>query len=345
MAFRERSTRRQLIIGAAGAAALGAVGCGSSGRTTNNSATTGAAGAAAGGGASYPLHVADAFGTVTIPQAPKRVVTYGYTDADPMLALGTVPVGLLQWIPQWSKGVGTWAETDLKGASPDIYAGSEIDFEGVAKSRPDLILAVTYSLRKSDYDKLSRIAPVVTTPGGYPDWGTPWQVATEQIGRALGRPVQARQLIARAEGQFTKAKGDHAGFEGKEVLIVAPDTNGKMAVFAPSDTRGRFATSLGFTQPPAIEKLTGKSFYADVSEERYDLLDVDALVVMTDDAKAGAALQRSPQFQALKVVRDGRAIVTNDLELNMAISSSTVLSIPYALGRLVPRLDAALSKV
>lgn len=344
MAFRERSTRRQLLIGAAGAAALGAVGCGSSSKNTNNSVTTGAAGAAA-GGASYPLHVADAFGTVTIPQAPKRVVTYGYTDADPMLALGTIPVGLLQWIPQWKHGVGVWAEPELKGAAPDIYAGSEIDFEGVAKSRPDLILAVTYSFKKSDYDKLAKIAPVVTTPGGYPDWGTPWQVATVQIGRALGKPEQAKRLVAEAEAQFTKAKSDHPHFKGKSVLIVAPNTNGKMSVFAPTDNRGRFASSLGFTQPAAIAKLTGKSFYADVSEERYDLLDVDALVVMADDAKAGAALQRSPQYQALKVVKDGRAIVTGDLELNMALSASTVSSIPYALGKVVPQLDAALSKV
>jgi iron complex transport system substrate-binding protein len=337
-----RSTRRQLLAGAASAAALTAIGCGSSSsKNTKNAATT--AGAAS--GAAYPLRVTDAFGTVTIDQAPKRIVTYGYTDADPMLALGVVPDGLLQWIPQWKRGVGTWAEAALKGATPDIYAGSEIDFEGVAKTRPDLILAVTYSFKKSDYDKLSKIAPVVTTPGGYPDWGTPWQAATEQIGRALGKPEQARKLIAGAEARFAKAKADHPRFAGKEVLIVAPDTNGKMAVFAPTDTRGRFATSLGFRQPAAIAKATGKSFYADISEERYDLLDVDALLVMTDDAKAGAALQKSPQFRALKVVKDGRAIITNDLELNMAISSSTVLSIPYALDKMVPQLDAALSRV
>jgi iron complex transport system substrate-binding protein len=339
-----RSTRRQLLISAAGAAALTAVGCGSS-NNKNNSARTTAGGAAAAGGASYPLHITDAFGTVTIDQAPKRVVTYGYTDADPMLALGTIPVGLLQWIPQWKHGVGTWAEADLRGATPDIYAGSEIDFEGVAKSRPDLILAVTYSFRKSDYEKLAKIAPVVTTPGGYPDWGTPWQAATTQIGAALGKSEQAKQLVSDTEAKFARAKSDHPHFAGKEVLIVAPDTNGKMAVFAPTDTRGRFATSLGFTQPAAIKKLTGKSFYGDVSEERYDLLDVDALLVMTDSAKAGAALEKSPQFQALKVVKEGRAIVTNDIELNMAISSSSVLSIPYALDKMVPQLDAALSKV
>lgn len=334
-----RSTRRQLLVSAAGAAALTAVGCGSS-NTTKKPAT-----AAAGAAAAYPLRVTDAFGTVTIDSAPKRIVTYGYTDADPMLAMGVVPDGLLQWIPQWKRGVGTWAEAHLRGATPKLYAGSEIDFEGVAATRPDLILAVTYSFKKSDYEKLAKIAPVVTTPGGYPDWGTPWQVATEQIGRALGQPAKARQLVVDAEAAFTKAKADHPSFAGKNVLIVAPDTNGKMAVFAPTDTRGRFAKSLGFTQPAAIAKATGKSFYADISEERYDLLDVDALLVMTDDAKAGAALEKSPQFQALKVVKEGRAIITNDLELNMAISSSTVLSIPYALDKMVPQLDAALSKV
>ena len=179
-----RSTRRQLLISAAGAAALTAVGCGSSNNDKNSGTTAGAAAPRAG----YPLKVTDAFGTVTIDSAPKRIVTYGYTDADPMLALGTVPVGLLQWIPQWKRGVGTWAEPALKGATPELYAGSEIDFEGVAKSRPDLILAVTYSFRKSDYEKLAKIAPVVTTPAGYPDWGTPWQVATKQLGARSAGP-------------------------------------------------------------------------------------------------------------------------------------------------------------
>ena len=114
---------------------------------------------------------------------------------------------MLQWIPQWKRGVGTWAEPALRGATPDLYAGSEIDFEGVAKSRPDLILAVTYSFRKSDYEKLAKIAPVVTTPSGYPDWGTPWQVPRRSSSApALGRPEQAKQLVADAEAQVRQGQ-------------------------------------------------------------------------------------------------------------------------------------------
>lgn len=336
-----RSTRRGLLLGAAGtAAALGLVACGGGDDEGAASGESGGAGAGA-----FPVTVQHALGETTIGSAPKRVVTYGYTDQDPALALGTVPVGTLRWIPQWKRrGVGVWAEPDLGGARPKQFAGDQIDFEGIASVRPDLILIVTYALPKTDYEKLSKIAPTVPTVGGYPDWGVPWQAATEQIGRALGQPERARRLVADAEARFTRAKADHPHFKGREVLIVAPGAGGKLSVFAPTDTRGRFMTSLGFTQPDAIEKATGDQFYAYLSEERLDLVDVDALLVLAEDPTTRRQLLAQPAFANLEVVRDGRAIMVDDVDLSMALSASSVLSIPYALDRVLPRLDAALAK-
>lgn len=335
-----RSTRRGLLLGAAGtAAALGLVACGSD--EGGSSASSG--GASAGG--AFPVTVKHALGSTTIDSAPKRVVTYGYTDQDPALALGAVPVGTLRWIPQWKRrGVGVWAEPKLGEARPKQFSGDQIDFEGIAAMRPDLILIVTYALPKADYDKLSKIAPTVATPAGFPDWGTPWQAATEQIGRALGKPAEARRLVTDAEGLFERAKADHPEFKGREVLIVAPGGGGKLSVFAPTDTRGRFVTSLGFTQSDAIRKATGDQFYAYVSEERLDLVDVDALVVLADDATTRKQLLAQPAFTSLKVVRDGRAVMVDDINLSMALSASSVLSIPYALDRVVPQLATALAK-
>jgi iron complex transport system substrate-binding protein len=336
-----RSTRRGLLLGTAGTvAALGLAACGSSGDDGGSSATATATSTSPG---AFPVTVKHALGSTTIPSAPKRVVTYGYTDQDPALALGTVPVGTLQWIPQWKRGVGVWAEKALGSAQPKIYSGSTIDFEGVAAARPDLILIVTYALPKSDYDKLSKIAPTVPTVGGYPDWGVPWQAATEQIGRALGRPEEAVKLVTQTEALFTKAKADHPGFAGREVLIVAPG-EGQLSVFAPTDTRGRFVTSLGFKQPAAVKQVTGDEFYAYISSERLDLVDVDALIVLADDPAAGRKLLADPAFSRLSVVRDGRAIMVDDIDLSMALSASSVLSIPYALDRIVPQLEAALAK-
>jgi iron complex transport system substrate-binding protein len=336
-----RSTRRGLLLGAAGtAAALGLAACGSD----DDSASSGGSAGTTGG--AFPVTVEHALGSTTIDAAPQRVVTYGYTDQDPALALGVVPVGTLRWIPQWkrSRGVGAWAEPRLGDARPEQFSGDQIDFEGIASVRPDLILIVTYALPKGDYDKLSQIAPTVPTVGGYPDWGVPWQAATEQVGRALGRPAQARKLVADAEARFDKAKADHPSFKGREVLIVAPGGGGKLSVFAPTDTRGRFVTSLGFTRSDAIKKATGDQFYAYISEERLDLVDVDALVVLADDPATRKQLLARPAFTSLKVVRDGRAIMVDDLDLSMALSASSVLSIPYALDRVVPQLDAALAK-
>ncbi|HET6507734.1 MAG TPA: iron-siderophore ABC transporter substrate-binding protein [Baekduia sp.] len=337
-----RSTRRGLLLGAAGtAAAVGLAACGGS----DGGAASSAAGGTSDAAGAFPVTVKHTLGETTIPTAPKRVVTYGYTDQDPALALGTVPVGTLRWIPQWKRGVGEWAESRLGDAKPKQFSGDQIDFEGVASVRPDLILIVNYALPKGDYDKLSKIAPTVPTVGGYPDWSVPWQAVTEQIGRALGRPAQARKLVADAEARFAKAKADHPSFAGKEVLITAPGPGGKLSVFAPTDTRGRFTDALGFTQPAAIEQATGGEFYAYLSSERLDLVDVDALIVLVDDPTTRKQLLAQPAFTSLKVVRDGRAIMVEDLDVSMALSASSVLSIPYALDRVVPRLDAALAKL
>ncbi len=335
-----RSTRRGLLLGAAGtAAALGLAACGG-----DDGASSASSGGAKGAAGAFPVTVKHALGSTTIKAAPQRVVTYGYTDQDPVLALGTIPVGTLRWIPQWKRGVGAWAERALGDAQPKIYSGDQIDFEGIAAARPDLILIVTYALPKKDYDKLLQIAPTVPTVGGYPDWGVPWQAATEQIGRALGKPAQARKLVADAEARFAKAQADHPKFAGREVLITAPGSGGQLSVFAPTDTRGRFVTSLGFTQPKAIEKATGDQFYAYLSPERLDLVDVDALIVLADDPTTRKDLLEQPAFNRLSVVKEGRAIMVDDLDLSMALSASSVLSIPYALDRIVPQLDAALAK-
>ncbi|WP_445149901.1 iron-siderophore ABC transporter substrate-binding protein [Baekduia sp. Peel2402] len=338
-----RTTRRGLLLGAAGtAAALGLAACGSDDDSASSGGSSTGGGAAAG---AFPVTVKHALGETTIESAPKRVVTYGYTDQDPALALGTVPVGTLRWIPQWKSGVGVWAEPKLGSDKPKQFSGDSIDFEGIAAVRPDLILIVTYALPKGDYDKLSKIAPTVATVGGYPDWGLPWQQATQQIGLALGQPEKAKQLVTDTEALFTKAKADHPGFAGKQVLLTAPGTNGQLSVFAPTDTRGRFVSSLGFSTPEAIKKVTGKEFYAYISAERMDLVDVDALVVMADDPATRKDLEKQAAFKNLNVVKDGRTIMVDDLDLSMALSASSVLSIPYALDRIVPQLDTALAKL
>ena len=73
-------TRRQMLLttlAAAGGAVL--AGCGGGGRSeTGTGAATGSAG--------FPVTIEGKLGAATIPQAPQRVVSVGYTDHDAILA-------------------------------------------------------------------------------------------------------------------------------------------------------------------------------------------------------------------------------------------------------------------
>ncbi|MGH3927931.1 MAG: iron-siderophore ABC transporter substrate-binding protein, partial [Pseudonocardiaceae bacterium] len=72
------ATRRQVLIGAGALAALLA-GCG----TESNPAPS-----VGGGAAGFPVTIEHRYGSTTIPREPQRVVTVGYLDQDPVVALG-----------------------------------------------------------------------------------------------------------------------------------------------------------------------------------------------------------------------------------------------------------------
>jgi iron complex transport system substrate-binding protein len=332
------TSRRRFIGAGLGFVALAVTACGdddapSKGAPTGVVPTDG----------TFPVTVTHVHGQTTIDSPPQRVVSYGYTDGDTVLALGTVPVGILQWIPQWKRGVGPWSEPALGSGRPTLYKGQEIDFEGIAKAAPDLISIVNHDIDDATYEKLSQIAPTVPTVEGYPAYGTPWDVTAIQVATALGKKTQGAALVAKAEERFAQAREANPGWKGKQVMIVTQAEGGKMFVFADTDTRGRFVSSLGFVQSPEISKLTGKSFYAELSAERFDLLDGDGLILLADSTAVQGALEEQPTWQRLEVVREGRVVTVEDLQLSMALSASTPTSIPYALDRLVPQLQKTLA--
>ncbi len=64
-----------------------------------------------------------------------------------------------------------------------------IDFEAVANTNPDVILAAYSGLTQQDYDTLSQIAPTVAYPTTA--WSTPWRDWIKLESKALGLSAQA----------------------------------------------------------------------------------------------------------------------------------------------------------
>ena len=157
-------------------------------------ATTASAAADA---SAYPVTITHAHGTTTINKAPSRIATIGWADADVVAALGVLPVGApkITWGGN-DRGSTDWfdAEVAKLGAKDGDIAryddSAGIPFDAIAATSPDLILGLSSGVSKEEYDKLTKIAPVVA----YTDkpWGTPWQEQLAVIGTALGKAGAGR---------------------------------------------------------------------------------------------------------------------------------------------------------
>ncbi len=292
----------------------------------------------------FPVTIEHKFGSTEITEEPERVVALGYQEQDPILALGVTPVAARYWFGDETDLIFPWAEDEVDGAEPVILNMPDgINFEKIATLEPDLILGVYSGMTARDHELLSQLAPTVAQPDEYIDYGTPWQVHTVTVGKALGREDRARELVADLEARFDEVRAAHPQWEGQTVVVATPGVQaGQFATFASEDPRPRFFATLGFQVPAEIDQLAGDSFYFDISPERVDLLDADLLVWDQLSYLEGgrATIEADPRVQQLDAMQDGRTIfLPPDLEYAFAFNS--VLSLPFLLDGVVPMIEAA----
>ncbi|MGV9707345.1 iron-siderophore ABC transporter substrate-binding protein [Streptomyces sp. NPDC003483] len=292
----------------------------------------------------FPVTIAHKYGSTTVKAEPQRIVTVGLTDQDSVLALGKVPVGTTEWLGGYKGAIGPWATARLGGAKvPTVLkdTGTGPQTEKIAALRPDLILAVYGGLTKTQYETLSKFAPVVAQPKEYNDFGVPWQQQTEIIGKALGQEAKAKSLVDGVEKDFKAATEKNPEFAAATGVVATPYEG--IFVFGSQDPRSRVLTDLGFTLPTDLDKVIGDEFGANISKERTDLLDTDAVVwIASDPAKDEAKLHKDALYGDLKVARQHREVYLKETsDYGNSVSFVTVLSLPYMLERLVPQLAAA----
>jgi iron complex transport system substrate-binding protein len=341
-----RASRLSGLLASVVLLAVTAVGCGSSDSgSSSGSSSSGTSGSDSKSVAgAYPVTLDHKFGSTTIKSEPKRIVTVGLTDQDAVLALGKVPVATTEWLGGYKGAVGPWAQDKLGGAAaPTVLkdTGTGPQVEKIAALKPDLILAVYSGLTKSQYESLSKFAPVVAQPKAYNNYGVPWQQQTEEIGKALGKETEAKTLVSGVEDKFAAAKKANPAFAGASAVMATPYEG--TFVFGSQDPRSRFLSDLGFSLPKDLDKVIGDQFGANISKERFDLLDQDVDVwIVPDTTSAVTKLHSDKVYADLNVVKQGREVFIKETsDYGNAVSLSTVLSIPYVLERMVPQLAAA----
>jgi iron complex transport system substrate-binding protein len=331
--------RLPLVLVALGLVAASACGGGGDDSSSGSGSAGGAPGEAASG--AFPVTIEHKYGATTIESGPARVVSVGFTDQDPLLALGIVPVGIRDWYGNQPNAVWPWARDLLGGEEPEVLSAEEISAEAIAALEPDLIVGVSSGMTGEEYDTLSQIAPTLAQSGDYVDYGMPWQDGTRMIGEAVGRPGEAEALIAEVEGQLAAARRANPGFEGAEATVSYVMDETSIGAYSPEDTRSRLLTDLGMVIPPEIADLAGDQFYSQFSKEQIGLLDRDLIVWIAGEPGIEDRIRQDPLHGQLRAAAEGREVFLTQLE-GGAASFSSVISLPYLLESLVPRMAAAI---
>lgn len=297
----------------------------------------------------FPVDIEHKYGSTTVEGEPKRIVVVGLKEQDDLLALGVVPVATTQWLDDTPGSIYPWSSDELGAAEVPVSLNQDdgVQFEKIAALAPDLILGLYAGLTRADYDKLSQIAPTVAQPADVPDYGIGWQQQLLTVGKAVGRPQAAQEIVDDVEARFDQVAEEHPEFEGKEAIFATPYEG--TYVYGSADPRSRLLTDIGFDLPSDIDEVVGtKDFGANISAERMEFVDTDALVWLTNVMEDKDAIVENDVYTSLPVHEEGRDIYVGDAphqEYGFSISFVTALSIPYTLDRLVPQLAAAVDGV
>ncbi|MEV4753342.1 iron-siderophore ABC transporter substrate-binding protein [Streptosporangium amethystogenes subsp. fukuiense] len=331
---------------------LGIAGCGGSPETKNESASS----TPSSSPSAFPMTVEHALGKITIPAKPERVATVNWANHEAPLALGVVPVGMAaaNFGDDDGDGLLPWVKKrleELNAQTPVLFDETDgIDFEAVADTKPDVILAAYSGLTKQDYDTLSEIAPVVA----YPDaaWATPWREIIRMNSKAIGLADEGERLITDIEGDIKAVVAKYPQLKGKSAMFmthVDPNDVSEIGFYTTHDTRTLFFEDLGLTIPGSITKASEGTdkFALTRSAEQIDVFDDVDIITGYGDEKGELLekLGKDPLLSKIPAIKRGSVyLLPGSTPLGTA-ANPTPLSISWVLEDYAKALAEAADKV
>ncbi|NHC14215.1 iron-siderophore ABC transporter substrate-binding protein [Motilibacter deserti] len=346
-----RSSRS--VVGALTAvAALLLAGCGGSDDEATAASPSTPEASASAPAQQFPITIEHALGTTTIESQPERVATVNWANQEVPLALGVVPVGMAaaNFGDDDNDGLLPWVKEkldELGGQTPVLFDETDgIDFEAVADTQPDVILAAYSGLTQEDYDTLSEIAPTVA----YPEvaWGTDWKDMIRLNSQGMGKPAEGEQLISTLEQEITDTAATMPQIAGKKTMFlthVDPTDLSEVSFYTTHDTRAKFFTDLGLGTPKSIEEASSSNdqFSGTISAEKVDQFDDVDIIVTYGDEKLVKTLQADPLLSKMPAVANDAIVLLPSTPLGTA-ANPTPLAISYVLQDYVKMLAEAADK-
>jgi iron complex transport system substrate-binding protein len=300
---------------------------------------------------SYPITIKHALGTTVIEKKPARVATVAWANHEVPLALGIVPVGMAaaNFGDDDGDNILPWVSeklTELGAEKPVLFdEGDGIDFEAVAATQPDVILAAYSGLSQADYDTLSQIAPVIA----YPDapWSTDWRTMIRFNSLGLGMSIEGEKLIGSIEAEIAQTVAGHPELHDKSAMFITHLNASDLSVvnfYTTNDTRVKFFADLGLKSPKSVvEASVPGKFAGSVSAERIDDFDDVDIIVTYGDKRLLDALEANPLMAKMPAV-EKRALITLTGNPLGTAANPTPLSIPWVLKDYATLLSEAVKK-
>jgi iron complex transport system substrate-binding protein len=265
--------------------------------------------------------VQHAMGETPVPGTPTRIVTLYQGATDAAVALGIIPVGVVEsWTQQ---PMYDYLKDELQDV-PIVGSESQPNLEEISKLKPDLIIASKLRHEKV-YEQLSQIAPTVTHETVFK-----FKETVELIGKAANREEQARQLLADWDSRVSDFKTKIAAKLGDQWPIEVSVLNFRTdhARIYVTGFAGDILSELGFVRPEPQQKAAeeGNVVLELTNMESIPAMNADVFFIFNADGHSADAelVQKTyeewtghPLWKTLDAVKNDQVYIVDEVAWNM----------------------------
>jgi len=293
------------------------------------------------GATEYPLTLTTWAGETVLEERPERIAVVGFSsNLDALQALDVIPV--------YTQGEeAEWPWRDLAWMSQIEFVDTStrrdpINYEAIAASDPDLIVAVNFVYEDDVFTLLSEIAPVLEHAEQIDGDKIEWQATQRMIGEALDLSAASERVVDDAEAAIADTAAAHPELAGRTITVATDYSSGLQYYSVQGGTAEGILTMLGFVPNPLAANFVDDPA---VSDERVDLLDADVLIVFYFDAATREARESSTVFASLPPVAGGRYVGIDDTDPGSNATwvmrrGASAVSLPWTVDVLAERVSA-----
>ncbi|MEC0226339.1 ABC transporter substrate-binding protein [Paenibacillus alba] len=277
----------------------------------------GASALEAGGG--WPRTITDATNhNVELKERPKRIAVLHPLYLDYFFALDTPPIASGS-AAKSMKEFATLQPYVGKAEIVDLGAGKDLNMEAIIDSMPDVIVTFKGHIDETNYDKLSKIAPVIQI-----DYSDKWENATMICARIIGKEDKAEQLIKETQEIIKKTKDRLGGLKNKNFALLRVDSKSNFTAQGTKNTTYyNETTGFGLMKPVRYPEDSAILSLEALSEMNPDYIIIQHTLDVAKEAireKQGSAV-----WNGLKAVKNNHVLLFDN-----SLNTGSVLAIRLA---------------